>query len=71
MKHFQGYVFSIFLILVTSVSQSFAWQGKVVGVIDGDTVTVMHNDVGEEIRLYGVDSPEKRQPFGKKAKQFT
>ena len=71
MKHLQCYILSIFLLLITSVSQSFAWQGKVVGVTDGDTITVMHDDVGENIRLYGVDSPEKRQPFGKKSKQFT
>ena len=68
MKHLQRYILSIFLLLITSVTQSCAWQGKVVGVTDG---TVMHNDESENIRLYGVDSPEKRQPFGKKAKQFT
>jgi len=48
-----------------------AWSGKVVGVSDGDTITVLHNDKGEKIRLYGIDCPEKRQAFGKKAKQFT
>lgn len=47
------------------------WQGKVVGVADGDTITVMHDGRGEKIRLYGVDCPEKNQNFGMKAKQFT
>jgi micrococcal nuclease len=47
------------------------WQGKVVGVSDGDTITVMHLGKGERIRLYGIDCPEKRQAFGKRAKQFT
>jgi len=47
------------------------WQGKVVGVSDGDTITVMHHGKGERIRLYGIDCPEKRQAFGKRAKQFT
>ena len=42
-----------------------------VGVSDGDTITVMHEGKGEKIRLYGVDSPEKDQDFGQKAKQFT
>jgi endonuclease YncB( thermonuclease family) len=46
------------------------WQGKVVGVSDGDTITVMHDGKGERIRLYGIDCPEKRQAFGKRAKQF-
>ncbi len=41
-----------------------------VGVTDGDTITVMHNGVGERIRLNGIDCPEKRQAFGNRAKQF-
>lgn len=48
-----------------------AWSGKVVGVADGDTITVLHNGKGEKIRLYGIDTPEKRQAYGKRAKQFT
>ena len=47
------------------------FSGEVVGVADGDTITVMHNGKGERIRLHGIDCPEKRQAFGKKAKQFT
>ncbi len=42
-----------------------------VGVSDGDTITVLHNGKGERIRLHGIDSPEKRQAFGKRAKQLT
>ncbi len=47
------------------------FTGKVVSVSDGDTITVMHNGKGERIRLHGIDCPEKRQAFGKRAKQFT
>ena len=47
------------------------WHGMVVGISDGDTITVLHNGKGEKIRLYGIDTPEKRQAFGKRAKQFT
>ena len=32
-----------------------------VGVSDGDTITVLHNGKGERIRLHGIDCPEKRQ----------
>jgi micrococcal nuclease len=49
----------------------WAWSGKVVGVTDGDTITVLHAGRGEGIRLYGIDCPEKRQAFGSKAKQAT
>ena len=45
--------------------------GKVVGVIDGDSIRVMHEGKAEQIRLIGVDCPEKRQPFGTRAKEYT
>jgi len=52
-------------------SPVWAWTGKVVGVADGDTITVLHNGQPEKIRLWGIDCPEKRQDFGTKAKQIT
>ena len=39
--------------------------GKVVGVLDGDTIEVIH------IRLNAIDCPEKGQPYGRRAKQAT
>jgi endonuclease YncB( thermonuclease family) len=47
------------------------FSGQVVGVIDGDTIDVLHNAQSERVRLNGIDCPEKGQAFGKKAKQFT
>lgn len=58
------------LIILFSVNV-FAWNGKCVGVSDGDTITVMHAGKGEKIRLHGVDCPEKNQSYGQKAKLFT
>ena len=43
--------------------------GQVVGVIDGDTIDVLHNGKAERIRLHGIDCPEKGQAYGQKAKQ--
>ena len=37
----------IFLLLIP-FSTCIAWQGKVTGVADGDTITVMHNDKQEK-----------------------
>ena len=45
------------------------FSGKVVGIIDGDTIEVLHNNHVERIRLSGIDCPEKGQAFGKRAKQ--
>lgn len=59
----------LFLILISSLFADLT--GKVVGVSDGDTLKVL-TEAKEtvKIRLYGIDCPEKKQPFGQVAKQF-
>jgi endonuclease YncB( thermonuclease family) len=47
-----------------------AFSGKVVRVLDGDTIDVMHDGRSERIRLNAVDCPEKGQAFGTRAKEF-
>lgn len=47
------------------------FTGKVVGVIDGDSIRVMHEGKAEKVRLAGIDCPERKQAFGTKAKQAT
>ena len=66
----QDLMFVIILVLLIPLT-AFAWSGKCVGVADGDTISVMHEGKAEKIRLHGIDCPEKGQPFGKRAKQFT
>jgi endonuclease YncB( thermonuclease family) len=44
------------------------FTGKVVAVIDGDTIEVLHNQHTEQIRLNGIDCPQKGQAYGHKAK---
>ena len=63
----------LFLGIALVASQTLAadFTGRVVGVSDGDTITVLHNGNGERIWLHGIDCPEKRQAFGNRAKQFT
>ena len=44
--------------------------GNVVGVADGDTITVLDADkVQHKIRLAGIDAPEKKQAFGNRSKE--
>jgi len=45
------------------------FSGRVVGVTDGDTISVMHNGRAEKVRLQGIDCPEKGQAYGQRAKQ--
>ncbi|HWI41167.1 MAG TPA: thermonuclease family protein [Verrucomicrobiae bacterium] len=47
-----------------------AFPAKVVEVIDGDTIRVVHQKKPLVIRLQGVDAPELKQPYGQKAKEF-
>ena len=63
----------ILILVITLALPAFAadFTGQVIGVVDGDTIDVMHNGKAERIRLYGIDCPEKNQPYGKKAKWFT
>lgn len=52
-------------------SQVWAGQlvGQVVGVADGDTITVTDGTPERfVVRLAGIDAPEKEQPFGAEAK---
>lgn len=43
---------------------------KVIAVKDGDTFVVLFNNKQQVVRLAHIDCPEKKQPFGTKAKQF-
>jgi len=62
---------AVLLFLPASAQQpQQAITGRVVGVSDGDTITVL--DAGQrqhKIRLDGIDAPESSQDFGKRAKQ--
>lgn len=45
-------------------------SGRVVGVSDGDTITVLDGaKVQHKIRVAGIDAPEKKQPFGQVSKE--
>ena len=63
----------LFLLAAVAAATLYAedFTGKVVGITDGDTIRVMHNGAPERIRLWGIDCPESKQPFGTRAKQFT
>src|SRR2546426_7301545 len=68
---FSTFLFVVWLALFPTSNAFADFTGRVVGVTDGDTIKVLHNGKAEKIRLHGIDCPEKAQPFGTKAKQFT
>lgn len=58
------------LILSSAVAQAALLEGRVVGVADGDTITILDNtNTQYKIRLAGIDAPEKKQPFGNVSKK--
>ena len=60
-----------FAATTASATVKFTISGKVVSVLDGDTVEVLVAKRPYRIRLYGIDCPEKGQAFGDKARAFT
>lgn len=45
------------------------FSGRVVRVVDGDTVQVLTDGKMVKVRLNGIDAPESEQPFGQRSKQ--
>lgn len=60
----------VLLLLLPSLAFAESFSGKVVGVSDGDTISVMRSGRAEKVRLLGIDAPEKKQAFGNRAKQY-
>jgi len=44
------------------------FQGKIVSIADGDTVTVLRGTEQVKVRLDGIDAPEKNQSFGTRSR---
>ncbi len=60
----------LLLLLVTfSTTAETVHEGKVVKVVDGDTLTILVVNQQHKIRLSDIDTPERKQPFGTRAKQ--
>lgn len=62
---------SLLVVLAVLCGHAYAdtLLGLVVGVADGDTITVLDAERQQhKIRLAGIDAPEKKQPYGQKSK---
>lgn len=66
-------ILSKMIMLGTLSLSCLAWadvEGKIVGVSDGDTVTLLTAEKTQvKVRLHGIDAPEKDQAFGQKSKE--
>lgn len=60
----------VLLLTFSGCGKAVGVDGRVVGVYDGDTITVLTPAKEQlKVRLYGVDAPELKQPFGSRAKE--
>jgi endonuclease YncB( thermonuclease family) len=60
------------LALAIEAARAAEWvvEGRVVGVSDGDTITLLDDaKIQHKIRFAGIDGPEKDQAFGERSKQ--
>lgn len=54
----------------TTVNKKEGIYGKVVGIADGDTFTLLTDEKKQvKVRLHGIDCPERAQDFGQVARQ--
>ena len=52
------------LILTLPIAQAAQLPGRVVRVVDGDTIVLEAEDDRHRVRLAGIDAPERNQPWG-------
>ncbi|MBA3056329.1 MAG: thermonuclease family protein [Gammaproteobacteria bacterium] len=62
--------FALALVVAFCPAGAEVLSGRVVGISDGDTITVLDDaKVQHKIRVAGVDAPEKKQAFGQVSKE--
>ncbi len=65
------YFFPVLLLLCPLVESADTVSGRVVKVSDGDTIAILDNSKTQHrIRLQGIDTPERKQPYGRKSGKY-
>lgn len=62
---FRKYTVPFLIILSSGSLYAAEIQGKVIRVLDGDTIEILQGKKPVRIRLSNIDAPEKKQAFGR------
>jgi micrococcal nuclease len=71
LQRYRLYVIWILFLLAPLTAWSQRAEGVVTKVKDGDSFSMMAGNRKIEVRVEGIDCPEKGQPFGNMAREFT
>ena len=65
-----AFIVVVLLVVSSPLIKADTLAGRIVGVSDGDTLTLLDDAKSQhKIRLGGIDAPEKKQPFGQRSKE--
>ncbi|EHM4620420.1 thermonuclease family protein [Salmonella enterica] len=62
---FRKYIAPLLAILFSGSLCAAEIQGKVIRVLDGDTIEVLQDNKPVRVRLANIDAPEKKQAYGR------
>ena len=57
------------LLILATLAPAAELRGVVVGITDGDTLTILIANQQLKVRLADIDAPESKQPFGTRSRQ--
>jgi endonuclease YncB( thermonuclease family) len=70
MSYFTRFLHLVAALMMVNFAVADTLYGRVVGVTDGDTVTILDTSNNKiKIRLMGIDAPERSQAFGARSKK--
>ncbi len=62
-------VLAFFYVTCSDVAKALTYEGKVIKVADGDSITILHEGNQLRISLAEIDAPERGQPYWRKSRE--
>ena len=65
------FLLGLLVVVTVNCTASQTFTAYVSKTIDGDSIEIRHDKHSIQVRLWGIDTPEWKQPYSKVAKKFT